>query len=103
MNRQAPNRHLSAGNPIANVIVVLVGALAIGAFIVLGVVAFVALSGIILSFAAVLGIRLWWLGRKSQKRRANRVAHGASNATGNAIIEGEYRVVSTDEKESRAE
>ncbi len=53
-------------------LVVIVGALVIGATIVLGIVAFVVLGGIILVLAAVLGVRMWWLGRRA--RRSNVVA-----------------------------
>jgi len=81
-----------AGNPIANVFVVIVGALAIGASIVLGFFAFVALSGVILVTAGVIGVRVWWISRKL--RRAS-PARGQTSARENApgVIEGEYRVV----------
>ena len=80
------------GNPIANLIVVLVGALVIGATIILGVFAFVALGGIVLVLAGVLGIRLWWLGRK--RARLDESDHQPSKSHGTNVIEGEYRVVS---------
>ena len=88
-------RDFPAGNPIANALVIIAGALVIGISIVLGFFAFVALSAIVLVSAAVIGIRVWWLKRKL----GNRGTGGpASTADGKArgpvdVIEGEYRVV----------
>lgn len=95
------NRHFPAGNPLANVLVVIVGALVIGAAVVLGVVAFVALGGIVLMLAAVLGIRMWWLGRKLPKHSAAAGWRGRSGSGENTVIEGECRVVSEDRDEDR--
>jgi len=95
------NRHFPAGNPLANVLVVIVGALVIGAAVVLGVVAFVALGGIILVLAAVLGIRMWWLGRKLPKHSAAAGWRGRSGSGENTVIEGECRVVSADRDDER--
>jgi hypothetical protein len=93
LNHQSSNRQISPGNPIANVIVVIVGMLTIGAFIVLGVVAAVALGGVVLVLAAILGIRMWWLGRKMPKQR--------SAPVDTTVIEGEFQVVSSDQDENR--
>jgi hypothetical protein len=95
------NRHFPVGNPLANVLVVIVGALVIGATIVLGVVAFVALSGIILVLAAVLGIRMWWLGRKLPKHSGAASERGRSGLGERTVIEGECRVVSVHQDEDR--
>lgn len=95
------NRHFPAGNPLANVLVVIVGALVIGAAVVLGVVAFVALGGIVLMLAAVLGIRMWWLGRKLPKHGAAAGLRGQAGRGENTVIEGECRVVSEDRDEDR--
>ena len=95
------NRHFPAGNPLANVLVVIVGALVIGATIILGVVAFVALTGIILVLAAVLGVRIWWLGRKLPKYSAAAGGRGRSGSGENPVIEGECRVVSADRDDDR--
>jgi hypothetical protein len=101
LNRQTSNRQIFAGNPIANLLVVIVGVLTIGAFIVLGVVAAVALGGIVVVLAGVLGIRMWWLGRKmpGQNRPASGKGHSAH--PGSTVIEGEYRVVSADQDDDR--
>ncbi len=88
-----------AGNPIANVLVIIAGALVIGASIVLGFFAFIALSGVVLVAAAIIGVRVWWLKRKIQ----------AGQTTENnrkrpppppGVIEGEYQVVSKDHDEA---
>lgn len=84
------------GNPIANVFVVIVGALAIGASIVLGFFAFLALSGVVLVTATVIGVRVWWISRKF--RRDSTVRNNASRqANASGVIEGEYRVVRKDD------
>ena len=57
-------REFPGNNPIANVLVIIAGALVVGFSIVLGFFAFVALSAVILIAAAVIGIRVWWLQRK---------------------------------------
>ena len=86
-----------AGNPIANVLVIIAGALVIGISIVLGFVALVALSAVVLVSAAVIGIRVWWLNRKLRTRAAETAAASGSQAQGAPdVIEGEYRVVSDD-------
>ena len=88
-----------AGNPIANVLVIIVGALVIGASIVLGFFAFLILAAIVLMSAAVVGLRVWWLKRKMARGGA---APG-SDETVRArveVIEGEYHVVRKDSDET---
>ena len=103
MIRHASNKHFSAGNPIANLIVVIVGLLTIGAFIVIGVFAAVALSGIVVVMASILAVRMWWLGRKlpKQDRTTNKTRHAHPSDT--SVIEGEFQVVSADQDENRPE
>ena len=90
---------MPAGNPIANVLVVIAGALVIGASIVLGFMAFLVLSAVVLVSAAVVGIRVWWLKRK--------MARGGTSSDETVtvrrrvdVIEGEYRVVGKDRDET---
>ena len=92
---------MSSGNPIANALVVIVGALAIGAFIVLGVVAFVTLGGILLVLAAVVGIRLWWFERKLPRQARSARRRSRSYPADSTVIEGEFQVVSADRQEDR--
>ncbi len=77
--------------------------LTIGAFIVLGVFAAVALGGIIAVMASVLAIRMWWLGRRLPQpdRTTEKTTHRhPSDVT---VIEGEFQVVSSDQDENRPE
>ena len=89
-------RGIPAGNPIANALVVIVGALAIGASIVLGFFAFVVLGSILLVLGAIIGLRVWWFNRKLRRDLQD-------NATAEShvrvdVIEGEYTVVKDTEK-----
>ena len=90
---------IPAGNPIANVLVIIVGALVIGASIVLGFFAFLVLSAVVLVSAAVVGLRVWWLKRKM-------ASGGVSGGEGVTVrrrvdvIEGEYHVVGKDRDET---
>ena len=75
--------------------------LTIGAFIVLGVVAAVALGGVVLVLAAILGIRMWWLGRKIPKQHRTPSDQQRSGPADTTVIEGEFQVVATDQDENR--
>lgn len=90
------HRGIPASNPIANALVVIVGALAIGASIVLGFVAFVVLGSIVLILGAIIGLRVWWFNRKL-RQHADRQASQAQPRQG-GVIEGEYHVVKGDKK-----
>jgi protein-S-isoprenylcysteine O-methyltransferase Ste14 len=90
---------LPVGNPIANVLVVIVGLLTIGISVVLGFVAFVILGAAVLVAAAVIGLRVWWCNRKLQRgARADR--SGSAHGEQTSVIEGEYRVVRRDRDEA---
>jgi hypothetical protein len=98
LNQHYKHRQFPAGNPLANALVVIVGALAIGASFVLGLVAFVALGSIFLVLAAIIGIRVWWLNKRMGRqfsKGANEPAPGAARVE---VIEGEYSVVSSEKK-----
>ena len=84
-------RGLPAGNPIANALVVIVGALAIGASIVLGFFAFVVLGSILLVLGAIIGLRVWWFNRRLNREMQRAAKPGDSGSGG--VIEGEYTVV----------
>lgn len=92
-------RGFPAGNPIANALVIIVGALVIGASIVLGFVAFVLLASVLLVFSAVVGIRLWWFNRKLRKAGGEpKSPRGGDVGDSTELIEGEYRVVVDDSR-----
>lgn len=88
------NGGLPAGNPIANIFVVIVGALAIGALMVLGFFAFVIVGSIVLMMAAIIGVRVWWFKRQLGKQSPPDDTSGPTSPGG--VIEGEYRVVADD-------
>lgn len=88
------NRGFSPGNPIANIFVIVVGALAIGASIVLGFFAFVVLGSIIAVLAAVIGLRVWWFNRKLRSQMKSNTGQDEQSPGG--TIEGEYRIVADD-------
>jgi protein-S-isoprenylcysteine O-methyltransferase Ste14 len=88
------NRGFPAGNPIANVFVILVGALAIAVSVVLGFVAFIVLGSIVAVLAAVIGLRLWWFSRKL-KRQAS-LGPAPSRSAPGGVIEGEFHVIDDD-------
>ncbi len=85
------NRGLPAGNPIANLFVILVGTVIIAASIVVGFVAFLILGTIVAVLAAGFGLRVWWLNRGLKRRQDTKKAD--SEARSGGIIEGEFRVV----------
>lgn len=89
MKNSTLNRGLPAGNPIANLFVIVVGALVIGVSIVLGFVAFVVLGSILVVLAGVVGLRLWWFNRKLRRQASdNHQRH-----QGGGVIEGEFQVL----------
>jgi membrane protein implicated in regulation of membrane protease activity len=90
------NRSVNAGNPIANALVVIVGALIIAASLVLGFFAFVVLGAIVLVLGAIISLRVWWLSRKLQRQGPKPPAGGQQSSGG--VIEGEYHVVKGDKK-----
>ena len=99
MKYSSSHRGLPAGNPIANIFVILVGALAIGVSVVLGFVAFVVLGSVIAVLAAVIGLRLWWFNRKLKQQGQNVPTGGPVEPGG--FIEGEYRIVEDDDDNAR--
>ena len=86
-------RGFPAGNPIANALVIIVGALAIAASIVVGFFAFVILASLLIVFSAIVGIRLWWFRRKMRKAWEASAENGEGQPRVHRVIEGEYHVV----------
>lgn len=93
MSPHHPTGRLPFTNPIANALVAIVGVLAVAASLVLGFVAFITLGTLVLVLASIIGIRVWWFGRKLKRGMA---AEGATSERRQAqdVIEGEYRIVS---------
>jgi hypothetical protein len=93
LNAHFSKRQLPAGNPLANALVVIVGALAIGASLILGVAALIVLGSIVLIFAALVGIRVWWFNRRLSRQVKSAKRDAGTQQTD--VIEGEYHVIST--------
>jgi uncharacterized membrane protein YphA (DoxX/SURF4 family) len=91
------NHGFPAGNPIANMFVIIIGSLAIGASIILGFFAFVIVGSIVLIMAAIIGLRVWWFKRQLRKQGAP-VGRQNSTVIG-GVIEGEYQVVADDRED----
>lgn len=95
MNQHFRYRQFPAGNPLANILVVIVGiliislALTVGFFVFLGVAAFVLFMG------AVMSIRAWWYRRKFRAPGGVEVARPAETRETHQIIEGEYHEIRT--------
>lgn len=96
MIEQFRHRRFSASSPLANALVLVVGALVIGVSIVLGVVAFVALALAALIMGTVIAARVWWLNRKLGRAHNRQARQGQRHAAGGDVIEGEFRVVARD-------
>lgn len=97
MKYSSVNRGFPAGNPIANVFVIIVGALAISASIVLGFFAFIIVGSIVLIMASIIGLRVWWF--KRQLRGKAPPAAARQSASQGGVIEGEFRVVADDRED----
>lgn len=91
-------RGFPAGNPIANALVIVVGALAIGVSLVLGFFAFVILASILFIFSAVVGLRLWWFNRKLRRRQSQPGRRPGNRPDG--FIEGEFQVIEEERVET---
>ena len=91
MKYSSINRGIPAGNPIANALVIIVGALAIGASIVLGFVAFIVLGSIVLILGSIIALRVWWFNRKLRRQAGEQPPPRRAEPGG--VIEGEYHVV----------
>lgn len=98
LNQHSKNRQFPASNPLANLLVIVVGALTIAISVVVGVVAFFALMGIVLCFAAILGVRAWWINRRIRAGREQNTPQQEGGARESQTIEGEYRVVEANNK-----
>ena len=95
VQHSTPTKHgLPAGGPLASLLVVIAGIVAIATLIVLGFFAFVALSVVILIAAIYVGLRGWWLRRRGGAMHP-RQARGSERGPRD-VIEGEYRVVERD-------
>lgn len=93
MRYSSVNRGFPAGNPLANVLVIVVGSLVIAASIVLGFFVFVVLGSALVILAAILAVRLWWFRRRIANTEGLAASRQRRDADRGETIEGEYRVV----------
>jgi hypothetical protein len=84
------------GNPFANLLVVVAGVIFIGISVLVSVFAFAVLGAVILVTAAIIGLRVWWLNRRLG-RKATSKAGRRGGIRRPDVIEGEYRVVGSDD------
>jgi hypothetical protein len=87
---------------LANLVVLIVGAVTIALSVIVGFVAFLALAGLVLILATVFGIRAWWLRRKLNMHRDSQRSREPSGAGPKAVIEGEFRVVGKEDRQDPA-
>lgn len=93
MSTNFNNRQLPGNSPLANVLVVVLGAIAIAVSFVIGFVAFVALAAAVLVIGAVVWIRIAWLGLQARKQGGKQTHASNSQTTEHSVIEGEYHVI----------
>ena len=79
--------------------VIVLGVLAITASLVLGFFAFVVLATVFIMLAAVVGLRLWWLNWRFGRQKSGTAER--SGAEGAELIEGEYRILNSEQRETR--
>ena len=103
MTQDFKHRQFPAGNPLANALVVAVGAIVITVSFVLGIFAFLALVSALLVLAAIIGVRVWWLKRKLGARQKNHVNQKGGPTGGGEVIEGEFRVLGPDNGQESAD
>lgn len=90
-------REFPRNNPLANILVIIAGAVVITVSLIVGFLAFLVLGALVLVSAAVIGVRVWWLKRRIARQAERRPRPDRESAHG--VIEGEYRVV--DEERER--
>lgn len=100
VNQHSKNKRFPASNPLANLFVIVVGALTIAISVVVGVVAFFALMGVVICLALILGVRAWWINRKIRAERPKNTAQQGRATHESQTIEGEYRVVAAGKKKT---
>ena len=103
MTQDFKHRQFPAGNPLANALVVVVGAIVIAVSFVLGLFAFVVLASAVMVLATVIGVRVWWLNRRAGGHRKNHANQKSGSASSGDVIEGEFHVVGRDNDRKSAD
>ena len=86
-----------AGNPLANLLVIVAGVVFIGISVLLSVFAFALLGVVILVAATIIGLRVWWLNRRLGRRTKSDTGRRSETRRPD-VIEGEYREVRRDDR-----
>lgn len=94
MNQQFRNRQLPTRNPLANLLVVVVGIIVISVSLALGFVVFVGIAGFMLVMAVIVTIRVWWAKRRFGAQKTGEAEQTAKPPPANRVIEGEFTEVS---------
>ena len=95
MTTEFKQRQLPYRNPLANALVVVVGAIAIVLSFVIGFVALFAFAAAIMVLGAVIAIRLWWLNFKARRNAGSAASKAGNGQKADAtLIEGEFEVIS---------
>ena len=95
VNQQFRYRQFPAGNPLANILVVIAGILVISLALTVGFFVFLGVAGFVLFMGIVMSVRGWWYRRKFGSTRGENVAGETRVRETHQIIEGEFNEVRT--------
>jgi predicted lipid-binding transport protein (Tim44 family) len=101
LNQQFRNRQLPTRNPLANLLVVVVGIIVISVSLALGFVVFVGIASFILVMAAIVTIRVWWAKRRFGAKKRGEAEQTSKPPPANQVIEGEFTEVSPPQKKNQ--
>lgn len=93
MNQQFRFRQFPAGNPLANILVIIAGIFVISLVLTLGFFVFLGIAGFVLVMASVMGIRGWWYRRKFAAGARGTASTKTEVHDSHRIIEGEYHEI----------
>lgn len=88
----------ASGNPLAQVLMLLVAGVVLIGSVVMGAVILAALFGLAVVGAVAFSLRLWWINRKLERRQG---AEQRVRASHGRLIETEYTVVTEREVRRR--
>ena len=95
LNQYFRNKQLPTGNPLANLLVVMVGIIVISVSLALGFVVFVGIAGFMLVMAAIVTVRVWWAKHRFGAKKTAEPDHASKRPPKIRVIEGEFTEVDT--------